>query len=357
MIEVQVNKWKKLHHKCTVLDSTIIKTTFVNCWKVNTQCQVHVLGNDDVFLKQLLSLHKNNDSNEEVSSKNVTRWVPVASTMPVYVTIMEQTKKNDTNSFENTSNNSRHVSETPFFSMERNRKGIKILKVSSGNISLLSSSHNFDNNRLDDYDHDNNQEDDILHFMFVDKTKRHEMFAKWLIETYGVEFLSSGSGVLDVAGGKGELCDSLVALTKDNNPISTILLDPNPRIESSTTTISKVIPEPLSNENIPTLLQHSQYGSWIRNCSILVGMHPDQATEAIIDLASVGIHKPFAVVPCCVMPKLFPNRKYPTTKQGSESSTVRSYNRFCDYLLQKGDFHQHNLSFIGRNKVIYSLPK
>ena len=212
MIEVQVKKWKKLHHRCIVLDSTIIKSTFVNCWKVNTQCQVHVLGNDDAFLKQLLSLHKNNDS-KEVSSKNVTRWVPVASTMPVYVTIMEQTKKNGNNSFENTSYKSRHISETPFFSMERNRKGIKILKVSSDNISLLSSSHNFDNNNHlddDDDDDDDNLEDDILHFMFVDKTKRHEMFAKWLIETYGIEFLSSGSGVLDVAGGKGELCDSLV---------------------------------------------------------------------------------------------------------------------------------------------------
>lgn len=34
---------------------------------------------------------------------------------------------------------------------------------------------------------------------------------------------------------------------------------------------------------------------------LLVGLHPDEATEIIVRLG-LGLRKPFAVVPCCVMP-------------------------------------------------------
>ena len=44
------------------------------------------------------------------------------------------------------------------------------------------------------------------------------------------------------------------------------------------------------------------------NCSVIVGMHPDQATEAIVD-AALRADRPFAVVPCCVYPTLFPRRR------------------------------------------------
>ena len=37
----------------------------------------------------------------------------------------------------------------------------------------------------------------------------------------------------------------------------------------------------------------------VRNCSIVVGMHPDQAAEHIVDFA-LAMGKPFAVIPCCV---------------------------------------------------------
>lgn len=46
--------------------------------------------------------------------------------------------------------------------------------------------------------------------------------------------------------------------------------------------------------------------------SILVGMHSDQATEEIIDLALAN-DMAFAVVPCCVFPKLFSHRKIPVS--------------------------------------------
>ena len=45
---------------------------------------------------------------------------------------------------------------------------------------------------------------------------------------------------------------------------------------------------------------------WARSVAC-VGMHPDQATDAIVDLC-LAAQKPFAVVPCCVFPRLFNTR-------------------------------------------------
>ena len=41
---------------------------------------------------------------------------------------------------------------------------------------------------------------------------------------------------------------------------------------------------------------------------MLIGMHPDQATETIIDMG-LKYQKPFAVVPCCVFAHENPHRK------------------------------------------------
>ena len=45
---------------------------------------------------------------------------------------------------------------------------------------------------------------------------------------------------------------------------------------------------------------------WAR-VAVVVGMHPDEATDAIVDCA-LRSGKPFAVVPCCVFPRLFSHR-------------------------------------------------
>jgi hypothetical protein len=59
-------------------------------------------------------------------------------------------------------------------------------------------------------------------------------------------------------------------------------------------------------------------GRSLADCDVLVGMHPDQATEPIID-AALALGKSFAVVPCCVFPDLFPDRQTP------EGTPVRNY--------------------------------
>eukprot|EP00966_Prymnesium_polylepis_P176830 4094951-Prymnesium_polylepis.1 len=57
--------------------------------------------------------------------------------------------------------------------------------------------------------------------------------------------------------------------------------------------------------------------------STLVGMHPDEATEQIVD-AALKYGRPFAVLPCCVFANAFPHRAHAGT-----------YRAFCDYLRAK----------------------
>ena len=178
------------------------------------------------------------------------------------------------------------------------------------------------------------------------KTERHRIFAHWLVETYGKERLSIGSGCLDVAGGNGEISRTLHRLG-----VPSTLVDPNPRCGEGVP--FGVLAYPLDGDGKDLTDRADDVGETIRNCSMICGLHPDQATEPIVKLA-LRLNVPFAILPCCVMPKLFPDRI-----QRRHGDPVRSYSAFCQYILDlapKGtQFSVHHLDFIGRNKVIYSL--
>ena len=49
---------------------------------------------------------------------------------------------------------------------------------------------------------------------------------------------------------------------------------------------------------------HTELRQAVQRAALLVGFHPDEATDFIVD-AALTSRKPFAVVPCCVFPKLF----------------------------------------------------
>lgn len=92
----------------------------------------------------------------------------------------------------------------------------------------------------------------------------------------------------------------------------------------------------------------------LREASIIVGMHPDQATEAIVDLA-LRSAKPFAVVPCCVFSADSPNRRL------EDGRTVVNYTQFVRYLLEKGRkagrvVEAQTLPFDGKNVVLFAKP-
>ena len=90
----------------------------------------------------------------------------------------------------------------------------------------------------------------------------------------------------------------------------------------------------------------------LQGCSAVVGMHPDAATESIVDFA-LAAGKPFAVVPCCVFAVDFAHRR------GPEGQPVNNHSAFVRYLQAKAPdrIGVATLPFEGKNVVLYSLPK
>lgn len=259
---------------------------------------------------------------------------------------------------------------------------------------------------------------------------RHQQFVAWLVETYGLECLKAGSGVLDVAGGAGGVAFELAF----RRGIPCVVVDPRPmqlnarqrrairnRVNSQAALGSRPPPnaswwlgaagtsatdEPVPSaghaivcEEIideeaageppvadaampreavdavseaatvatqeaestapPPAIPASYAAAWVeeglplgcvprqivgcfdeafasgpyaplwKSCSVVVGMHPDQATEPIVRLA-LADGKPFAVVPCCVFANTNPQRRL------SDGRCVRSHAEFCDYLEDLG---------------------
>ncbi|KAA6423694.1 MAG: hypothetical protein FRX49_06265 [Trebouxia sp. A1-2] len=86
----------------------------------------------------------------------------------------------------------------------------------------------------------------------------------------------------------------------------------------------------------------------IQDCSVIVGIHPDQAAEPIINFAQ-RTKRPFAMVPCCVYPMEFPRRRLP------DGTHVRKYEQLIQYLQSRDPEHIQvaTLPFEGRNQVVY----
>lgn len=181
--------------------------------------------------------------------------------------------------------------------------------------------------------------------------------------------------ILDIAGGKGELAARLCFC----NHQRVVLVDPRPAdvVKCYEISVFRGLPKKwqerlrqkqASNPNLltqtlkerfrqisiyfdaRTMSQDAALQTAVKNAELIIGMHADGATEAIIDIA-LQYEKPFVVVPCCVFPSFFPNRKI--VKDGVLHQ-VRSYDDFCDYLEQKDPrLKRSELPFEGRNIAIW----
>ena len=227
-----------------------------------------------------------------------------------------------------------------------------------------------------------------------DKSK---LFCRWLVQTFaqhlkchpetvkeGDSSSSSSPTILDVAGGKGELAARLCVCHR----IQVILVDPRPcdPLQCFHSNVYGQLPQfwqqQLTNRvkddpdflirlfqtNFQQLSMHFD-DSTVATCpeliqaversAVLVGLHADGATEAIVDTA-LRYRKPFCVVPCCVFPNFFPDRTVCVVaateeeNDGGRRVPVRTHEQFCQYLLDKDPrFQRTVLPFEGRNVAIW----
>jgi len=140
-----------------------------------------------------------------------------------------------------------------------------------------------------------------------EKADRGAVLATFLAATFGADALRRGAGVLDVAGGKGELARALAA-----QGIPAVTVDPycsSPELAAASQQ------DAVAANGWPLQLREpfnwrfgESHADLLNAVSCLVGLHPDQPTGAIVEVA-LARGKPFAVVPCCVFASQFPERR------------------------------------------------
>ncbi|RUS22166.1 hypothetical protein BC937DRAFT_90121 [Endogone sp. FLAS-F59071] len=231
------------------------------------------------------------------------------------------------------------------------------------------------------------------------------LFAQWLVDNFGADFLRSGSGVVDVAAGKGDvsmfLCyqfgipstlvepktrkvskwwrrriEKMIKEAKEEEgdsisakeAIESDSREPNHDSNADSSTSDDIIsfpdPVPLPSSTSSTsterfsltpshiashldasfLVAHAEL---LQTCSVLIGMHPDQATEPIVDVA-LRLDKPFAVVPCCVFGH---ENRHRRLKDGGKVVTTEEFVKFL--VEKKEGVKTEWLGFEGSNSVVY----
>ena len=136
------------------------------------------------------------------------------------------------------------------------------------------------------------------------KGARADVFCDWLVGALGAAALAEGSGVLDIAGGRGDVSFELAV---KHGIAKCTLVDPRPRKLSKSQ--RRVLKKRALGIDALGPQQRALFdAAWCdgnaalwRGASCVVGMHADEATECIVAEA-VARQKPFAVVPCCVHP-------------------------------------------------------
>uniref|UniRef100_A0A0G4FCJ6 Methyltransferase domain-containing protein n=1 Tax=Chromera velia CCMP2878 TaxID=1169474 RepID=A0A0G4FCJ6_9ALVE len=216
------------------------------------------------------------------------------------------------------------------------------------------------------------------------KSKHNFIFASWILQTFPESVLQGG--VADIAGGRGLIALQLAL----EHHLRVVLIEPKElklnsthrrRIKKfwrqlGTCPAATSVPSSVDttggrvhcheehhqgNLKLPLLhLREEFFGvdsaastavrEALGGCELLIAMHPDSATGAVVESA-LALRKPFAVVPCCVFSYMFPDRQTPNGK------TVATYDEFLDYLeaLGSGMVKRAQLPFEGRNVVLYCI--
>lgn len=219
------------------------------------------------------------------------------------------------------------------------------------------------------------------------KSHRAAIFCEFLVQEFGLQPQGKPTNdlVLDVAGGRGDLCFQLSALRgipcttvdprgrKLNKEQRKYLKkqhnqrqqqgdqpndDANSSIKESKQRNAAYWGEHISqwfdssfldddnsddndNDNDNRYHQKQQHPDLRSRITLIAGLHPDQATEHIVDCA-LKHNLSFAIAPCCV---------FPTTKAGK---TTLTFQEWCQHLKQKHkDIQQTYMNVQGKNLILY----
>lgn len=205
------------------------------------------------------------------------------------------------------------------------------------------------------------------------------IFVDWIRKTFKKE-LEQG-GVLDVAGGKGEIS---MILSRGFGIHSTVV-EPKKRklpnywftrlrrlmyrfengsLEQPDWTSKeiqidlKTWPSDVQPKYMDTLLDDQfllDQTELLSTISLFVGLHSDQATIPIVD-AAIKAGKAFAVVPCCVFSH--DNRERKLKSGELVTTTEQQIQYICekDTLGRGGNIKTAYLDFEGKNIVVYWIP-
>ena len=193
--------------------------------------------------------------------------------------------------------------------------------------------------------------------------ERHADFARFIVDQL-LATAEEGGRVLDVAGGQGQLSAALNDLG-----IRCALIDPyavtgranagHPEHDSAHVDVPNMDMRVSSSDQLlivrqsfESALEHD--ASLVADSAALVGLHPDEVTEPIVD-AALASSKPFAVIPCCAFTKLSHKRPRRSTRVSSGGhSSSREFGAFVAYLMDKDPrMRRARLPFSGRSDVLY----
>jgi len=188
-----------------------------------------------------------------------------------------------------------------------------------------------------------------------------------------IKWLNQGSGVLDIAGGIGH-----VSMALSLRGIQSTVIDPRPSVGKLPSRDRKVYRRALSKKQTIAAVEFGTCRAWfgvrpneadhdlregggpdtievcspctnaelLGNCSAVVALHPDEATDYVIDFA-IEHQKPFVVVPCCVFSRLFPWRRV-------SGKRVSTYQDLVTYLkCMHPNIQATVLDFDGANQALW----
>lgn len=185
----------------------------------------------------------------------------------------------------------------------------------------------------------------------AEKGLRARVFAEFVAMTFKRE-LAHSPVVLDVAGGNGAVSVELARLCE----AKCVVIDPKPRKRKLLARKDWALRGSVEFLNVAldeSFLASAGGVELLNSASLIIGMHPDEATEPLV-VTAIAHCISFAVVPCCVFSQVHPERRHC-------GLPVRTLGEFCQYLSALGcdagwRVQSMNLGFEGRDRVLFARP-